>query len=99
MAGTARHTILSDTATYDKESGDVRAVIETPKGSRNKYRYVPDCDCFELATAVMQYLQEHGVTNQMTAKGYGKADPIADNSTKDGQLTNRRVILHIVSGS
>ena len=51
------------------------------------------------AESVMQYLQEHGVTNQMTAKGYGKADPIADNSTKDGQLTNRRVILHIVSGS
>jgi inorganic pyrophosphatase len=52
MAETARHKILSDTATYDKESGDVRAVIETPKGSCNKYRYVPDCDCFELATAL-----------------------------------------------
>jgi inorganic pyrophosphatase len=52
MAETARHKILSDTATYDNDSGDVRAVIETPKGSRNKYRYVPDCDCFELATAL-----------------------------------------------
>jgi inorganic pyrophosphatase len=52
MAKTARHKILSDTATYDKDSGDVRAVIETPKGSRNKYRYVTDCDCFELATAL-----------------------------------------------
>jgi inorganic pyrophosphatase len=52
MAKTARHAILSDTATYDKKSGDVRAVIETPKGCRNKYRYVPDCDCFELATTL-----------------------------------------------
>jgi inorganic pyrophosphatase len=52
MAKTARHKILSDTATYDKDSGDIRVVIETPKGSRNKYRYVPDCDCFELATAL-----------------------------------------------
>ena len=52
MAKTARHSILSDTATYDKKSGDVRAVIETPKGSRNKFRYVPDCDCFELATTL-----------------------------------------------
>jgi len=52
MTQAARHTMLSDTATYDKQSGDVRAVIETPKGSRNKYRYVPDCDCFELATAM-----------------------------------------------
>jgi Inorganic pyrophosphatase len=30
----------------------LRAVIETPKGSRNKYRYDPDCDCFELATTL-----------------------------------------------
>ncbi len=51
------------------------------------------------AESVMHYLQEHGLTNQMTAKGYGKADPIADNSTKDGQLANRRVTLHIDGGS
>lgn len=50
------------------------------------------------AESVMQYLRQHGVSNSMTAKGYGKEDPIADNSTKDGQLTNRRVTLHIESG-
>lgn len=48
----ARHAVLSDTATYDAESGDLRAVVETPRGSRNKFRYDPDCDCFELATAL-----------------------------------------------
>jgi hypothetical protein len=32
-----RHTVLSDTATHDNKKGDLRAVIETPKGSRNKY--------------------------------------------------------------
>lgn len=47
----ARHTVLSDTASRDRKS-DYRAVIETPKGSRNKYRYVPECDCFELATTL-----------------------------------------------
>jgi iron complex outermembrane receptor protein len=51
------------------------------------------------AESVMHYLQQHGVTNQMTAKGFGKEDPIADNATKDGQLTNRRVTLHIVGGT
>jgi outer membrane protein OmpA-like peptidoglycan-associated protein len=35
----------------------------------------------------------------MTAKGYGKDDPIADNATKDGRLANRRVTLHIAGGS
>jgi OmpA-OmpF porin, OOP family len=47
------------------------------------------------AESVMHYLQQHGVTNSMTAKGFGKEDPIADNATKDGQLANRRVTLHV----
>ncbi len=51
------------------------------------------------AESVMEYLKSHGLTNQLSAKGFGKADPIADNSTKDGQLANRRVMLHIVGSS
>jgi outer membrane protein OmpA-like peptidoglycan-associated protein len=50
------------------------------------------------AESVMRYLQEHGVTNAMTAKGFGKDRPIADNATADGRLQNRRVSLKIVSG-
>jgi inorganic pyrophosphatase len=48
----ARHAILSETATFDAKSGDLRVVIETPKGSRNKYDYDPDCDCMELGTVL-----------------------------------------------
>jgi len=47
----ARHAILSETATFNDE-GDLRVVIETPKGSRNKYDYDPDCDCMDLATVL-----------------------------------------------
>jgi inorganic pyrophosphatase len=46
-----RHAILSEIATFDKASGDLRIVIET-KGSRNKYDYNPECDCLELATVL-----------------------------------------------
>jgi inorganic pyrophosphatase len=48
----SRHAVLSETATFDKETGDLRIVIETPKGSRNKYKYDPGCDCLELTTAL-----------------------------------------------
>ena len=30
---------IGNLPTFDPESGDVLAVIETPKGSRNKYAY------------------------------------------------------------
>ena len=32
----------------DPETGDVTAVVETPKGSRNKYNYDETCDAFRL---------------------------------------------------
>jgi OmpA-OmpF porin, OOP family len=51
------------------------------------------------ADSVMAYLRSHGVTNTMTAKGYGEEKPIADNTTKDGRALNRRVGLHIVGGT
>ena len=47
-----RHAVLSELAPFDKESGNFRIVVETPKGSRNKYKYNPACDCLELATAL-----------------------------------------------
>jgi inorganic pyrophosphatase len=48
----ARHAILSETATFDNATGALRVVIETPKGSRNKYDYDPGCDCLGLATVL-----------------------------------------------
>jgi OmpA-OmpF porin, OOP family len=50
------------------------------------------------AESVMRYLKEHGVTNNLTAQGFGEDDPVADNSTADGRLENRRVSLKIVGG-
>lgn len=52
MPSRARHVILSETAPFDSETADLRVVIETPKGSRNKYDYDPDCDCFDLSTVL-----------------------------------------------
>jgi inorganic pyrophosphatase len=48
---TARHTILSETAPQN-DDGEWRVVVETPKGSRNKYSYDPDCDCMQLSTVL-----------------------------------------------
>jgi outer membrane protein OmpA-like peptidoglycan-associated protein len=44
------------------------------------------------ARSVMTWLTQHGVTAaRITAKGYGKTMPIADNNTDEGRMKNRRV--------
>jgi len=48
MQTAPRHQALSETATYDVESGELRVVIETPKESRNKYRYDTETGCLEF---------------------------------------------------
>ncbi len=53
----------------------------------------------QRAGAVRDYLTSQGVTqNNVSAAGYGKSDPVADNSTNQGRAENRRVQL-VVSGS
>lgn len=49
------------------------------------------------ATAVMDYLVGAGVdAERLEAEGYGETRPIADNETREGRETNRRVELHIL---
>jgi len=53
----------------------------------------------DRAQAVDQFLVQNGVpAANVTAEGYGKADPVADNSTPTGRAQNRRVNL-VVSGA
>jgi outer membrane protein OmpA-like peptidoglycan-associated protein len=53
----------------------------------------------QRADAVRDYLVSQGVKqDSVTATGYGKSDPIADNSTSAGRAQNRRVQL-VVSGA
>ena len=92
------YTVLNNTAASLKPYPNLVIEVRGYTDSRGSVAYNLKLS-ERRAQAVKEYLQPHGVTNQMTAKGYGKADPIADNSTKEGQLANRRVVLHIVSGS
>jgi OOP family OmpA-OmpF porin len=52
----------------------------------------------QRALAVKVCLESMGVAaKQMIARGYGAADPVADNSTLAGRSQNRRVELHILN--
>jgi outer membrane protein OmpA-like peptidoglycan-associated protein len=50
------------------------------------------------ANAVMHFLVSQGVNQaNISSQGYGKADPVADNSSAAGRAQNRRVNM-VVSG-
>jgi outer membrane protein OmpA-like peptidoglycan-associated protein len=51
----------------------------------------------QRALSVKTYLISKGVNeNQLTAKGYGESQPIADNKTEEGRAKNRRVELKVI---
>ncbi|MCB1428267.1 MAG: OmpA family protein, partial [Nitratireductor sp.] len=52
----------------------------------------------ERSNAVRDYLVRSGVLfSRLIAKGYGEADPVADNSTAEGKAKNRRIDFRILN--
>ncbi|MEM6725953.1 MAG: OmpA family protein, partial [Bacteroidota bacterium] len=50
------------------------------------------------ANAVRKYLIENGISsNRLIAVGYGKEQPIADNSTLEGRRRTQRVEIKILA--
>jgi OmpA-OmpF porin, OOP family len=51
----------------------------------------------QRAETVARFLIDAGVpASQMTTRGYGETDPIADNSTAEGRAQNRRVVMKVL---
>ena len=49
------------------------------------------------ANSVRDYLISQNVkSDQLTAKGFGKADPVASNATPEGRAKNRRVVMKVL---
>lgn len=87
--------VLEDTASTLKQNPDVKVEIAGYTDDRGDAKYNQWLSQ-RRAEQVRQYLVAHGVDSvQLTAKGYGEANPVADNGTAAGRARNRRVELHI----
>ena len=51
----------------------------------------------DRAKAVAAYLKNAGMKNHMTIEGRSFYEPVADNSTREGRLQNRRVEIYITA--
>ncbi len=90
---TGSKTILDQVASSLIDRPDVKVEIGGHTDSKGS-------DAYNLklsnarADAVKQYLLSKGVkADNLTAKGYGETQPIADNKTDEGRAENRRVEL------
>ncbi len=90
------HNELKKVADYLKQYPDNQAVIEGFTDNRGSAVHNMKLSQ-RRADAVRKYLVEKfGVNSEkLSAKGYGKENPIASNKTKAGRQKNRRVELHI----
>jgi OmpA-OmpF porin, OOP family len=51
----------------------------------------------QRANSVREYLIGQGVPeSQLTSKGFGETEPLADNKTEEGRAQNRRVVMNVL---
>jgi OOP family OmpA-OmpF porin len=85
--------VLDNAAATLKEWGEVRVEVAGHTDSTSSDEYNVDLSQ-RRADAVRAYLIDKGVAaDRLTAKGYGEANPVADNATEEGRFKNRRVEL------
>jgi OOP family OmpA-OmpF porin len=79
-----------------KRYPDLKIEVAGHTDSRGSDAYNLDLSA-RRAQTVLKYLQDGGVANVLTSRGYGERQPIANNNTDAGRQENRRVVLRVLN--
>jgi len=87
---------LNQILTAIKKRPGIKLVIEGHTDSQGSDDYNLSLS-EQRARSVVKWIVEHGIdSRQLTAKGLGESQPVADNSKPDGRALNRRVEIAVV---
>ena len=88
--------VLDEAVEILKENPDIKVIIEGHTDWTGPEKYNMGLS-ERRAASVCNYLVEKGISqNSLETVGYGEADPIADNHTREGRNMNRRVVFKIL---
>ena len=88
--------VLDEAVKILKENSDIKVIIEGHTDWTGAEKYNQGLS-ERRAASVCNYLVEKGISqNSLETVGYGEADPIADNHTREGRRMNRRVVFKIL---
>jgi OmpA-OmpF porin, OOP family len=79
-----------------KRYADLKIQVAGHTDSRGSDAYNLDLSARRAAT-VLKFLQDGGVTNDISSRGYGERQPVANNNTEEGRQQNRRVVLRVLN--
>lgn len=89
-------SVLDDAVATLKKNPTIRFEVSGHTDSDGAAEYNESLSA-RRATTVHDYLATNGIAeDRMSVRGYGEAQPIADNATAAGKAQNRRVVLRIV---
>ncbi|MFO7566857.1 MAG: OmpA family protein [Enhygromyxa sp.] len=91
------HEILDDVVKVMQENPQIELDIIGHTSSEGSAKHNNKLSS-DRAASVMQYLAGHGIdAARMVSHGKGPSEPIADNSTEEGRIANRRVEFKITN--
>jgi OOP family OmpA-OmpF porin len=79
-----------------KRYPDLKIQVAGHTDSRGSDAYNLDLSARRAAT-VLKFLQDAGVGNALTSRGFGERQPVAGNNTEEGRQQNRRVVLRVLN--